>query len=54
MNSLTELKETGLAINKALFDKNSEELIRLIADYMRKNNMKTSQEIVQMIPVEIQ
>ena len=54
MNSPTDLKETGLAINKALFDKNSEELIRLISDYMRKNNMKTSQKMVQMIPVKIQ
>jgi len=49
-----EQKETGLAINKALFDKDSEKLIRLISDYMQKHNMKASQEIVQMIPVEAQ
>jgi len=52
MNSQMDMKEIGLAINKALFDNNSDELIRLISNYMRKNNMETTQEIVQTIPVK--
>ena len=52
MNPQTELKKAGLAINKALFDKNSDELIRLISDFMRQNDMKSTREIVQKIPVK--
>jgi len=37
----------------ALFDKNSDELIKLISEFMRQNNLKTTKEFVQMIPVEI-
>ncbi len=51
MNSKLGPKEAGLAINKALFDKNSDVLIRLISDFMRQNDMKATKEIVQNLPV---
>lgn len=52
MISALEQKEAGLAINKALFDKNSNELIKLISDFMHQNDMKTTKEIVQKIPIK--
>ena len=44
-----QLVETGVKINKALFDKDPNKLIELLTEFMIKHDLRASESIIHLI-----